>query len=412
MAQSRFPEAPELEDPDGSLRGDAFEGWLQSPSLRTPPESGVEVRAAEGHSPSARAIANVADLVVHLAEAEAPPAPPRGLADRIAAALGATQLSPSGAEASAEPVSPDVMETRSRAVTRRVVALRPPNEALGLMHANDASEVERSRIVKELGLRGPFGENPEREAPTDEALLRVIDQAAPLLSFEIVYVSAVDGGETIHRSHRGLPEHLRVVPRELSFCTHTLSAREPFVVEDASKEAFFRSSDLVRGLGVRAYVGIPLILSGNLPILGSFCGLSGSPQRVEKEDVALMACFAQVALALVSKDRARLDRVFADPPQYPEQAQPLPRYAAATFDMIVAGVQARLASPSRMASEAFVVELPDDAHVVAALAEDRALIIGQQSSVPSRLRVLTTKEETSKRLAALSPDAVVTTLRR
>ncbi len=416
MAQSRSPKGSDFEDPDGALREEAFEGWLHSPSQRVPPESGVELRAAEGHSPSARIVANVADLVVQLAEADASQELPRGLGDRIAAALGV----PDGVS-DKDPAAPS--RARASAGTRRsarVVALRPPNEALGLIHANDAAEVERSRIVRELGLRGPFGENPGREAPTDAALLRVIDQAAPLLAFEIVYVSAVDGGETIHRMQRGLPEDLRVVPRELSFCTHTLSAREPFVVEDASKEAFFRSSELVRGLGARAYVGIPLILSGDMPILGSFCGLSRSPQRVEKEDVALMGCFAQVALALVSKDRTRLERVFADPPRYPEKVTtsgapeagaPMPRYAEATFDMIVAGVVARLASPSKMASEAFVVDLPDSADVVAALAEDHSLIVGR-SSLAGRVRVLTTSESVSKRLAAHARDAIVTTLRR
>lgn len=370
-------------DDDAALREEAFDGWLHAPSQRTPPESGIEVRAAEGHSPSARALANVADLVVQLAEVEAPPDLPRGLADKIARAVGGA--TPPASERPAP----------------NVVQLRPPNEALGLIHANGAAEVERSRVVRELGLRGAFGETAAREAPTDAALLRVIDQASPLLAFEIVYVSAVDGGETIHRSQRGLPDHLRVVPRELSFCTHTLSAREPFIVEDASKEAFFRSSELVRGLGARAYVGIPLILDGITPILGSFCGLSREPQRVEKEDVALMGCFANVALALVSKDRARLDEVFAAPPRYPEDVPALPRYAVGTFDRLVRGVRARMASPSKMARPAFVVELPATAEVLAALDAEPALIVGQAADA-ARVRVLTTDESKATELAGLS----------
>jgi hypothetical protein len=91
-----------------------------------------------------------------------------------------------------------------------------------------------------------------------------------------------------------------VVPRELSFCTHTVSAGEPFVVENTLSEAFFRSSVLAQRLGARAYVGIPLF--SEEIALGALCAISGRPQTIREEDVAVLGRFAEVVQALVLHD--------------------------------------------------------------------------------------------------------------
>jgi hypothetical protein len=375
-----------LRDDAALAAGAGLEAWLQvgleagSDALQDPE---LVARAQAGHSPSARALCNAGDVAVRLAAGAGGPAPPASLGARILAAAGS-------------------LEGQRRAVVAAPPApLRPPNEAVGLIHASHPREVARSALAVELGLRGPFGSTPERERPTDAALQLVVDQLVPYLSFEMVYVSAVDGAHTIHRVQRGFPAGLEVVPRELSFCTHTLSAGEAFVVEDATREAFFRSSELVTSLGARAYVGVPLSLvrGDDVVHLGSLCGLSQTPRPVVAEDVGLMRVFARIALALVSKDRARLDAVFAEPPGYPageaashhdaapSRPPPTPKYRAEVFADLAQAVRLRAGSPSVMPPEvAEVLHLPAEVDA-GVLASDPSVIVGRMSDGSLRLLV-------------------------
>lgn len=374
-----------LRDDAALAAGAGLEAWLQAgleagPDALRDPE--LVARAQAGHSPSARALCNAGDVAVRLAAGAGGPAPSASLGARILAAAGS-------------------LEGQGRAVVAAPSApLRPPNEAVGLIHASHPREVARSALAVELGLRGPFGSMPARERPTDAALQLVVDQLVPYLSFEMVYVSAVEGAHTIHRVQRGFPAGLEVVPRELSFCTHTLSAGEAFVVEDATREAFFRSSELVTSLGARAYVGVPLSLVRGEDVvqLGSLCGLSQTPRPVAAEDVGLMRVFARIALALVSKDRARLDAVFAEPPGYPaaepasdqDAAQarpPPPTYRAEVFADLAQAVRLRAGSTSVMPPEvAEVLRLPAEVDA-SVLASDPSLIVGRMSDGSLRLLV-------------------------
>lgn len=290
-------------------------------------------RALEGHSNEARALANQSDAVVWLAEACAPPepAPPRkvsSLHERILRSVSSTRP----------------------AAEIRPPALPPslgPSEAIGRMHATLPEETRRAQLLEKLGGRGGAG----HEA-TDRALYLLIDQYAPFLGFEVVFVSAVVGDSTVHRVHRGFPPELGdidVVPRQLSFCTHTVSAREPFLVEDSASEPFFRQSDLVQKFGARAYLGIPLFANDGVNgdvVLGALCGVSATPRAIMPEDVELARRFARIAQALVTHDAAEVARLIAEPLRYPGAA-PQPATSvlltAEAFDEIVAAQRRRVA---------------------------------------------------------------------
>jgi hypothetical protein len=414
MAQSRHHDAQTEGgvDPQSGLRESALDHFLDASELPGA-DSEIVVKAANGHSPSARALCNVSDIVVELAQAANEGEAPAELAPaQVAPNLKSKILAAVGA-----PAKPAPPLTRSIAPTLRAPEpLRPPNEAVGRLHMLDPKEVERSRLARELGLRGAFGPTAEQEKATDAALRRVLEQLAQFLSLEMVYVSAVDGGDTIHRVHHGTPKHLAhldIVPRELSFCTHTLSAREPFIVEDAAAEPFFRASDLVRAIGARSYLGVPLIrheagLEGEAPILGSLCGLSLSPRRIEPEDVALVASFAKVVLALVSKDPVRLAQVFAEPRDYPA-SEAAPVYSAETFADLEQGVRGRVGSQSQMPpNETFLLEV---AGPISAVSEqDSSVVFGAGRGGSSR--VLVCGQEQAEQLAASLGASRVDPIRR
>ncbi|MFO0613879.1 MAG: hypothetical protein U0414_14910 [Polyangiaceae bacterium] len=144
-------------------------------------------------------------------------------------------------------------------------------------------------------------------------------------------MSVVRGGQTIHRVHRGFPSefgNVDVVPRCLSFCTHTVSADTTFVVHDTRREAFFRRSLVATKYGARSYVGVPLRVGpradgpeGDLAV-GALCaiqfgqGPSGEGRKVPATEVRFFEHCAKHAEALVAKrDASALvgDGVYTEP---------------------------------------------------------------------------------------------------
>ncbi|MBL9023599.1 MAG: GAF domain-containing protein [Myxococcales bacterium] len=292
--------------PAEKLAEEAAAVWLEgevvstgAPTERAAEDSGVRERASGGHSPSARALVNASDTVARLSAAAAVP-PPQTLRSRVLAGVSRVVSQAGSSQAGAPQAGASGGEPGAGSVAA-------PSELVGRLHAADPREVVRRQRIE--GLRASGGPGEER---TDEALTVLLDQIAPYFGHEIVLVSAVIGDKTIHRVHRGFPPtlgNMDVVPRELSFCTHTVSAGEPFFVENTLAEAFFRSSVLVQQLGARAYLGVPLFSED--VALGSLCVISGAPQRVSGLDVTILSGFAKVAQALVLHDERALSALLA-----------------------------------------------------------------------------------------------------
>ena len=272
--------------------------------------SGLLERASQGHSPSARALVNASDLLTSLCLVPTPVAPSAGLREKILACA-----------------SRKVTATRSVGAVDVTggVPLAAAHDTLTRMHVELPEDLERRRLIEELGAAG--GPGHEREDADIRALL---DRLAPFVDFEIVLVSIVRGPETIHRAHRGFPAELGnvdVVPRAVSFCTHCVSADAPLVVHDAAAEAFFRQGVMVRDMGARAYLGVPIRVGrrhlgvDEAPLeggadktpLGALCCIGTRPRQTLAADVDLVALFAQEAEAIVAKDAARRADIRAEP---------------------------------------------------------------------------------------------------
>lgn len=348
---------------------DAVSAWLEAPVSATaetergdataplesgaPEESGVRERATEGHSPSARVLVNTSDTVVRLSASVAVE-PPRTLRSRVLAGVQRA-VSPRPAM---PPGGPIPLEIKS------------PNELVGRLHAADPREPIRRGRIQALNAAGGPGEEK-----TNEALAVLLDQVAPFFGFEVVLVSAVVDDKTIHRVHRGFPAELGnmdVVPRALSFCTHTVSAGEPFFVENTLTEAFFRSSVLVQHLGARAYLGVPLF--SEEIALGSLCVISSRPQKVTGLDVAFLSGFGKVAQALILHDARALERLIGS-------AEPVASlvYSPAFLDELVTAQAARAKSDPASHATSHVRlarTLSDDASVDTSFQLPRSLVVG------------------------------------
>jgi len=313
------------------LLDEALASWLEHAPESTEREivaPPILQRARTGHSPSARAVVNAGDVVV-----------------AAAGALGDGQLKRSRAIT----LKQRIVQSAERALKGggSPVAVLPPNEVVARLHVQ-TEDPRRLELIERLGARGAALAGVGQLA-TDHALERLLEQVWPFLGFDVVLVSIVVGPETIHRVHRGFPVsfgNVDSVPRELSYCTHTVSAGETLVVEDATREAFFRRSMLVQKLGARSYLGVPLFseIDGAKVALGALCGISLTARSISDEDVALTRCFARVAEALVTHDEGALATLIDDPKGYPTaeaSAQNPAVYSSEQFQSLVDAERAR-----------------------------------------------------------------------
>jgi PAS domain S-box-containing protein len=79
------------------------------------------------------------------------------------------------------------------------------------------------------------------------------------------------------------------VPRDLSFCAHTVAGKEPLVVKDARRDARFQDNVFVQGdPKVRFYAGVPLANGRDNQMVGSLCLVDTRPRVFEEKDVKLL----------------------------------------------------------------------------------------------------------------------------
>ncbi|MEW2132030.1 GAF domain-containing protein [Streptomyces sp. NPDC005435] len=73
------------------------------------------------------------------------------------------------------------------------------------------------------------------------------------------------------------PEIGRVLPREHGFCPHVVVRRKALVLEDVRDYPRFAGNPVVDDLGIRSYLGAPLIDSSGM-VLGTVCAADTSPR--------------------------------------------------------------------------------------------------------------------------------------
>jgi signal transduction histidine kinase len=116
------------------------------------------------------------------------------------------------------------------------------------------------------------------DTPFEEEFDSLSRLAATLVGAPAGYLSIVDDGRDFYKSHSGLPEPL-ASSRQLSghtFCHYAIVNPEPLVIDDTYEHPVWRAVPTVDSLGVRAYLGVPLIVAGQ-PI-GNFCVIDTRPR--------------------------------------------------------------------------------------------------------------------------------------
>ena len=114
----------------------------------------------------------------------------------------------------------------------------------------------------------------------EESFEKITSLIRTVLGVPIAVVSLVDTDRQWFKSAQGCDS--RETPRSISFCTHTIQQRAPFIIEDAWADPRFAGSPLVTGEPrVRAYAGVPL-RSAEGYNLGALCAIDTAPRSFKK----------------------------------------------------------------------------------------------------------------------------------
>ncbi len=200
--------------------------------------------------------------------------------------------------------------------------------------------------------------NPERVAAVNEILQahtsdpefdRLTRLASSLLKVPTCLISLVTADRQEFKGAFGLPEEMeetRSIPLTHSVCKTAVATDKILIIEDATVDPQFSDNPLIEGIGLKAYLGFPLINSGG-QVLGAFCLIDYVPRRWTDEEIDAVRDFAGLAVDLI------------------ESAAMQSRTAAA-FDIILHDLKSPL-SGILMASALFkeqIHRVPDQLHVL------------------------------------------------
>ena len=143
------------------------------------------------------------------------------------------------------------------------------------------------------------------DSPPEEVFDRLTRMATAVLHVPMALVSLVDRDRHFFKSQCGLPEPLasqRQSPLTYSFCKHAVGSPEPLVVADARQHPVFGPYSTASGLGVIAYVGVPLMTSDG-HALGTFCVVDGKPHDWTEEEIGILRVLAKCAMSEIELRR-------------------------------------------------------------------------------------------------------------
>lgn len=128
------------------------------------------------------------------------------------------------------------------------------------------------------------------EAPYD----RITKLVCTVLDVPIATVSLVDADRQWFKSCVGLD--VSETPREISFCTHTITTRVPMCIPDARLDPRFAGNPLVTGAPwIRSYLGVPLTSPDGYN-LGALCAIDIRPRCYTSAQIDVLKSFADIVV--------------------------------------------------------------------------------------------------------------------
>lgn len=130
---------------------------------------------------------------------------------------------------------------------------------------------------------------------------RLTGLASRLLKAPSCMVSLVTADTQDFKGACGLPDgaaETRSTPLSHSFCKMTVLTGKPLNVENAPDDPRVSDNPVIDEIGLRAYLGFPLINSSGL-VLGAFCLIDYVPRKWTEAEVDAVRDFAGLAVELI-----------------------------------------------------------------------------------------------------------------
>ena len=156
----------------------------------------------------------------------------------------------------------------------------------------------RDRAVADPGRLAAVRATALLDTPAEAAFDRLTRLASTILEAPMALVSLVDQDRDFWKACVGVPEPFateREIRLSPSFCQHAISSAAPLVVCDAEADPVYADLPAVKNLGVRAYLGIPLLTESG-DALGSFCVFDTRSRNWTQEQVAILTDLAAAAM--------------------------------------------------------------------------------------------------------------------
>jgi GAF domain-containing protein len=151
-----------------------------------------------------------------------------------------------------------------------------------------ATEVERIKSAKRFD---------KFDFALNNGLLGILHIAANLYEAPAAFITLLEEEKQIFKVNHGFD--VSVMPRNTSFCTHTIMLHEPLVVSDALKDARFADIPLVKNEpNIRFYAGAAL--SGyDGQNIGTICVMDNKPKEVSDDKKKMLIFLAKQAIHLM-----------------------------------------------------------------------------------------------------------------
>src|SRR6478672_8322582 len=137
------------------------------------------------------------------------------------------------------------------------------------------------------------------DSPPEEDFTDIVDLVAYICQTPIAHISLIDRDRSWHKARKGLSD--QELPRQFSFCTHTIFSGHPVIVEDARKdERFADNPSVLNDPFIRFYAGFPLITSG-AQCIGTLCVVDTIPRKLNEHQLAALELLAKQVMKLLEE---------------------------------------------------------------------------------------------------------------
>jgi len=127
------------------------------------------------------------------------------------------------------------------------------------------------------------------ETPAEEPYDRIARMASRMMGAPIATVTLIDRDRQFYKACVGIPEPLnstRETSLDYSFCKHTVALGTPLIIPDTLLDERVAEIPSVTQFNVRAYAGVPLLVSGEA--VGTLCVMDLNPRSWSGEQIATL----------------------------------------------------------------------------------------------------------------------------